>query len=176
MADTYFWYTYLDRPTNQDITQYILGQYEAMYEAYMRDRGSIPQGELRASGFRENSPPGLAAPPPSGGATASGRTSIRRVHPNDTVYHVLPASPIQPAGNLVELGFEELQADPEAALRRIYAAFGWGQAFEGVAPAVRELRGPLRAFQKNDHRPLPAGVEAAVRRRWGPSFSEFGYT
>ena len=76
----------------------------------------------------------------------------------------------------MELSFGELQADPEAALRRIYSAFGWGEAFEGVVPHVRALRGALQAFRKNDHRPLPPGVEAAVRRRWAAAFKEFGYT
>jgi len=49
MADSYYWQTYLDRPTNEDITEFILWQYEAMYDAYIQDRSSIPEGELRLS-------------------------------------------------------------------------------------------------------------------------------
>lgn len=62
MADSYFWYTYLDRPTNEDITQYILGQGEAIHDAYIADRGAIPAGELRALVEKKRAQPLPTAP------------------------------------------------------------------------------------------------------------------
>lgn len=32
MADTYYWYTYLQRPTNRQVTDFILDQYDTLYE------------------------------------------------------------------------------------------------------------------------------------------------
>ncbi|KXZ43627.1 hypothetical protein GPECTOR_85g357 [Gonium pectorale] len=92
MADTYYWYTYLQRPTNNDVNDFITDQYDIMYRSYVADRALVDPDRL------------------------------------------------------VEVSFTDLDSDPLAVLRRIYAQFG-----------------------------LTAEAEAVIRRRWAPSFAEFGY-
>ncbi len=56
MADTYYWYTYLERPVNDTITDYIMDQYDLLYRYLMSSshmhvcRGAQPHGQTRAWG------------------------------------------------------------------------------------------------------------------------------
>eukprot|EP00193_Tetraselmis_chui_P010996 CAMPEP_0177788210 /NCGR_PEP_ID=MMETSP0491_2-20121128/21972_1 /TAXON_ID=63592 /ORGANISM="Tetraselmis chuii, Strain PLY429" /LENGTH=121 /DNA_ID=CAMNT_0019309747 /DNA_START=15 /DNA_END=380 /DNA_ORIENTATION=+ len=121
MADTYYWYAYLQRPTDQEVTDFILEQGELLHRLYLRDRALIP-----------------------------------------------PA-------NLHELSFDSLEADPKAALRRIYHAFGW-ESFGSILPAIEHYCRSLSDFKKNDHRRLEPAMEAEVRSRWELLFTAFGYS
>mmetsp|Transcript_1786 Transcript_1786/g.4649 ORF Transcript_1786/g.4649 Transcript_1786/m.4649 type:complete len:211 (-) Transcript_1786:365-997(-) len=120
MADTYYWYAYLQRPTSQEVTDFILEQGELLHRTYLRDRELIPPG------------------------------------------------------NLHELSFGSLEADPKAALRKIYGAFGW-DTFDSLQPALERYCQSLADFKKNNHRQLKPGMEAVVRERWRVIFSAFGY-
>ncbi|KAG2423478.1 hypothetical protein HYH02_015320 [Chlamydomonas schloesseri] len=80
-----------------------------------------------------------------------------------------------PPGRLVELGFGELEADPLAALGRVYEAFGWSDRWPAVAPLFGDYSASLADFKKNQFTRLTPEAEAVVRRRWAPSFAEFGY-
>ncbi|GAB4821231.1 hypothetical protein N2152v2_008277 [Parachlorella kessleri] len=53
MADTYYWYCYLQRPSDQDITSFILDQYDCLYRTYLKDRELIPPGNLVEVSFAE---------------------------------------------------------------------------------------------------------------------------
>ncbi|GIL87732.1 hypothetical protein Vretifemale_15775 [Volvox reticuliferus] len=53
MADTYYWYTYLQRPTDQVTNDFIMDQYDIMYKSYMSERERIPAGRLVEVGFSE---------------------------------------------------------------------------------------------------------------------------
>ncbi|PNW79539.1 hypothetical protein CHLRE_08g358547v5 [Chlamydomonas reinhardtii] len=81
-----------------------------------------------------------------------------------------------PPGRLVEVGFAQLEADPVAALERVYTAFGWSDRWEAVAPLFADYSSSLADFKKNHFNGLQPEAEAVVRRRWAPSFAEFGYT
>lgn len=70
-----------------------------------------------------------------------------------------------PPGDLVELSFEELLADPMAAVERVHAGLGWGAVdrpvFQGFLDGVKSYeRGSFTA-------PDPV-VAARVTERWGP--------
>lgn len=43
MADTTYWYTYMNTPSNEQITEFILRQYEILYDRYEQGRKAIMQ-------------------------------------------------------------------------------------------------------------------------------------
>lgn len=62
-----------------------------------------------------------------------------------------PHSPAAP-GNLIELSFDELEADPLGMLRRVYERFGWGDTrFAALRPALEAYCATLGDFKKNMH-------------------------
>lgn len=78
-----------------------------------------------------------------------------------------------PRGNLIEVHFEDIEADAMGVLERIYAALslpGWDQARKPVA----EYLGTLSGYRKNRYlfdRPLIDKVD----REWGFAVREWGY-
>lgn len=121
MAASYFPYVYLTWPSDADITDYTLLQHQILYAAYLRDRGTVPRGQL------------------------------------------------------VEVAFAELDADPVAAMRRVYRALRWEESWAAAEPAVRAYTGELAAFKKNDLRPLPPRLRARVERECREAAEAFGY-
>ena len=53
VADSYYWYTYLQRPTDRHITDFILDQYDVLFSRYMVDRCLVPEGRLHELSFDE---------------------------------------------------------------------------------------------------------------------------
>ncbi|GLI60848.1 hypothetical protein VaNZ11_003060 [Volvox africanus] len=53
MADTYYWYTYLQLPTDQVTNDFIMDQYDIIYKSYKSERERIPAGRLVEVGFSE---------------------------------------------------------------------------------------------------------------------------
>ena len=51
VADSYYWYTYLQRPTNHHVTDFILEQYTLLFSRYMADRDLVPVGRLHELSF-----------------------------------------------------------------------------------------------------------------------------
>mmetsp|Transcript_10471 Transcript_10471/g.21800 ORF Transcript_10471/g.21800 Transcript_10471/m.21800 type:complete len:237 (+) Transcript_10471:3-713(+) len=49
MADTTYWYTYMNTPSNEQITEFILRQYEILYDRYEQGRTEVLQ-ELNPRG------------------------------------------------------------------------------------------------------------------------------
>lgn len=45
MADSYYWFCYLNRPRDEDIQAFILQQYQLLYEAYVEDRKLLLSGK-----------------------------------------------------------------------------------------------------------------------------------
>jgi len=74
-------------------------------------------------------------------------------------------------GELHEVRYEDLVADPERHMGEAYAALGLGD-FEPVREAIRaEVRRPYRT---NTYRHDPA-VVAEIARRWKPFIDRYGY-
>lgn len=46
MADTTYWYTYLNTPSNEEITEFILRQYEILYDRYEQGRKRIQEDSI----------------------------------------------------------------------------------------------------------------------------------
>jgi hypothetical protein len=53
MADTTYWYTYLARPTDKQVSEFVLNQFELLHEEYVAARGLVPEGSLVELGFAE---------------------------------------------------------------------------------------------------------------------------
>jgi hypothetical protein len=78
-----------------------------------------------------------------------------------------------PAGNLGELSFEELEADPLAETRRIYEALGL-PGFAEAEPAFRAYLASVADYQRNEYE-LTADVIDLVNRHWSFAFDTWGY-
>jgi hypothetical protein len=78
-----------------------------------------------------------------------------------------------PAGRLVELRYEEVAAEPEAALRRIYAELGLG-GFAEAEPRFAAHLGTLRGYRPNRHTLAPE-TRALVASRWRAYAERWGY-
>ncbi len=78
-----------------------------------------------------------------------------------------------PRGQLVEVRYEDLDADPLGVLRRVYEELALGD-FEAVRPRFEKYLVSVRGFRKNTHRLDPAGIEK-VNARWGFALDEWDY-
>ena len=78
-----------------------------------------------------------------------------------------------PAGNLVEVRFEDLEAAPLAEVRRIYEALGL-PGFAAAEPALRSYLASVADYHKN-HYELTADVVELVNQHWSFAFEAWGY-
>lgn len=72
-----------------------------------------------------------------------------------------------------EMRYEDLVADPEAELRRLYAHLGLGE-FEECAPHLRRYLADHAGYETNRYE-LSADDRATVTRRWGDVIDHYGY-
>ena len=78
-----------------------------------------------------------------------------------------------PKGNLIEVRFEDIEADPLGVLARIYSTLslpGWDRARRPVA----EYLGTLSDYRKNRHNFDRSTIDL-VNRNWGFAFENWGY-
>jgi hypothetical protein len=78
-----------------------------------------------------------------------------------------------PAGNLVEVRFEDLERAPLDELRRIYGELGL-PGFAAAEPAFRAYLRSVSDYRKNTYRLDPVAIEV-VNRRWGFALEHWGY-
>eukprot|EP00242_Pyramimonas_sp_CCMP2087_P018003 CAMPEP_0198225954 /NCGR_PEP_ID=MMETSP1445-20131203/103237_1 /TAXON_ID=36898 /ORGANISM="Pyramimonas sp., Strain CCMP2087" /LENGTH=130 /DNA_ID=CAMNT_0043905645 /DNA_START=182 /DNA_END=574 /DNA_ORIENTATION=- len=53
MADAYYWYSYLQTPTDEDVVEWILWQYTHLYTCYVADRKLIEKSRLVEIAFHD---------------------------------------------------------------------------------------------------------------------------
>ena len=89
-----------------------------------------------------------------------------------------------PPGDLAEVSYEELEADPVGTVRRIYAELnldgGAPRAFDErmrarVEAATVGKRQQGQGYVKNRHAPLPAELREIVSKRWAAYTKAWGY-
>lgn len=80
-----------------------------------------------------------------------------------------------PEGQLHEVSFEDLEADPVGQLRVVYDALNL-PAFDHVEPKLREYVESVRGYSKNRFDELPAATCDRLAREWQVCFEEWGYT
>jgi hypothetical protein len=79
-----------------------------------------------------------------------------------------------PKGHFHEVGFEALEADPVAQMRKLYEALGLPD-FGPVEPVLRRYLGSVAGYQKNRFPELAPDVRTRIAREWRRCFDEWGY-
>ena len=79
-----------------------------------------------------------------------------------------------PAGRLVELTYEELEADPVGQVAAVYQGLNLPD-FTTARPAVERYLDSVSGYQKNQHRELPPALRDEIATAWQQSFDEWGY-
>ena len=79
-----------------------------------------------------------------------------------------------PAGQLVEISYEDLERDPAGQVRAIYEGLALGD-FEAVRPHLEAYLGTVASYRKNRHRPLDDATKQRVAEAWGRCFDAWGY-
>ena len=80
-----------------------------------------------------------------------------------------------PEGNLYELGFEEIEANPVGAMRGIYEQLCLGD-FAHVEPCLKQYLGSIDGYAKNTYPALSLEVRDRIAREWRPYFDAWGYS
>ncbi len=78
-----------------------------------------------------------------------------------------------PSGQLVEVGYKELEQNPMTVLRQIYDGLNL-QNFETVKPVFQSFLQTQKPYQKNQHQISPE-AKSKVEQRWNFAFSAFDY-
>ena len=78
-----------------------------------------------------------------------------------------------PEGHLVEIRYEDLDAEPIAHMEKIYSTLELGD-FEAVRPVLETYLASLGHYEKNKFE-FPPEVISAVNENWGFAFDAFGY-
>jgi hypothetical protein len=80
-----------------------------------------------------------------------------------------------PAGNLAELAYDELDADPIGRMGRIYEELDLPD-FSEARPAVERYIASLGTYEKGKHAQLSDEVRRDIVERWGRTFDEWDYS
>ncbi len=79
-----------------------------------------------------------------------------------------------PEGNLVDIGFEELERDPIGQLRRVYKVLRLPE-FGQVELALRRYVDSVAGYQKNKFSELSPALRDRIAHEWRPSFEAWDY-
>lgn len=79
-----------------------------------------------------------------------------------------------PAGQLLEIGFAQLESDPLGTLRTIYRELNIS-GFSEAEPAFRSYLEQLQNYQKNQHGQLREDLKVRLLNAWRQSFENWGY-
>jgi hypothetical protein len=79
-----------------------------------------------------------------------------------------------PAGHFHEIGFEELEADPVAQMRKLYEALGLAD-FGHVEPVLRRYLASLSGYKKNRLPELSSELRRWIAGEWRRCFEEWDY-
>lgn len=80
-----------------------------------------------------------------------------------------------PAEALYEIRFEDLDANLEGTMRKLYEHFGWDDFEDALAPKLRDYSESLRNFKKNSFSELDEETKKIVQRRWARWFTDLNY-
>ncbi len=78
-----------------------------------------------------------------------------------------------PEGNLIEIKFEDFEADPIAATQRIYERLSL-EGFEAARPAMERYVGAKRGHKKNRY-DYPEQTVKTVETHWARALNDWGY-
>lgn len=79
-----------------------------------------------------------------------------------------------PGGQLIDIAFEDLEADPVGEVGRVYEALslpGWDTARLELETYARSIEG----YRKNVYADLPEDLRGRIASEWAPAFEYWGY-
>ena len=79
-----------------------------------------------------------------------------------------------PAEDLVEIGFDELNADAEGTMAYIYRKLNL-PGFEKALPAIQAYLASVKNYTLNKFKPLEPELVERIQKEWGFTFEEWGY-
>lgn len=79
-----------------------------------------------------------------------------------------------PEDRRCEVGYEELEREPEEAVGSISKALGL-MGFEDVRPRLKSYLGSIGGYRKNRLDDLPGPLRCRIAEEWGRRFDEWGY-
>lgn len=79
-----------------------------------------------------------------------------------------------PAGNICELSFDELEADPINQIKKIYEQLSL-ENYAGFEPTLKQYVSSLKGYEKNKFSNLDKPTREMVAKRWKRSFAKWGY-
>lgn len=77
-------------------------------------------------------------------------------------------------GNLIDVRYEDLVADPVAVMQRIYDELSLGEFSALREPLSQWVETKHKGYRTNKHQ-LPEETEALLKRRWSEYFERYGY-
>ena len=79
-----------------------------------------------------------------------------------------------PKGNLVEIGFEELDNAPMETMTTIYKELGL-EGFEEARPGMEAYLDSVKKYKRNTYHPIPRTHLDMIHMKWDFWFKEFAY-
>lgn len=79
-----------------------------------------------------------------------------------------------PQGQLCEIAFESVEADPLGELRRVYQSLSLPE-FAEVEPRVTEYLSRIADYKKNEFKSLPGELQGRIVSAWQRCFEEWDY-
>ena len=79
-----------------------------------------------------------------------------------------------PEGQLVEIGFDQLENRPMETMARIYRDLDLDH-FEDARPAMQAYLDSVKQYKRNKYRPLPPAKRKKINSAWDFWFKEFAY-
>jgi hypothetical protein len=79
-----------------------------------------------------------------------------------------------PPGQLHELRYEDLTADPLGQMRRLYNALGLG-GFDALRPRLEQYLAAHVGYRTNRYPQLSPSLRAQIAQRWGAVLKRYGY-
>lgn len=80
-----------------------------------------------------------------------------------------------PEGQIADVAYKDLDADPLGTLERLYADLDLGD-FAEARPALERYIDSLSGYRKNTYKELPEEIRTRLAEAWAPVFSAWGYT
>ena len=80
-----------------------------------------------------------------------------------------------PRGNLVEIGFDQLESAPLETVKAAYDQLGI-DGFEEAKPAIITYLDSVRGYKKNRFKPLRGPLKERIDTQWKHWFETFGYS
>jgi len=80
-----------------------------------------------------------------------------------------------PDGNLVEIGFEDLETTPLESLKSIYGRLGL-DGFEAAKNHITKYLNSVKGYQKNLYKAPSSELQKILQNKWGTWFEKFAYS